>query len=45
MLPDILRSKGNQAMNVDRLIEYNVRILFLEKSCTKCGGENSLNFF
>ena len=33
------RSKGNQAMKLGQLIEYNMRNTFLEKPCTKCGGE------
>ena len=36
--PDILRSKGNQAMKLGHLI-YNMRNIFLEKSYTKCGRE------
>ena len=39
MLPNISRSKGNQAMKIDQLIEYNMRHIFLEKSYTKCDGE------
>ena len=39
ILPDISRSKGNQAMKFGQLIEYNTRNIFLEKSCTKYGGE------
>ena len=31
-------SKGNQ-MKFGQLIEYNMRHIFLEKSCTKSGGE------
>ena len=30
-LPNISRSKGNQAMKFGRLIEYNMRNIFLEK--------------
>ena len=41
MFPNIWRSKGNQTMKFDQLIEYNTRIIFLEKSYTKCGGETS----
>ena len=36
---NISRSKGNQAMKFDQLIEYNMRNIFLEKSCTTCGRE------
>ena len=39
ILPNILRSKGNQTMEFGQSIEYNVRNIFIEKSCTKCGGE------
>ena len=41
ILPNILRSKGNQAIKFGQLIEYNMRNIFLEKSYTKCGGETS----
>ena len=34
--PNISRSKGNQTMKFGQLIEYNMRIIFLEKSYTKC---------
>ena len=36
---NISRSKGNQAMKFDQLIEYNMRNVFLEKSHTKYGRE------
>ena len=39
MLPNIARSNGNQRMKFGRIIEYNVRSIFLEKLCTECGGE------
>ena len=39
--PNISRSKGNQAMKLAQLIEYNMRNIFLEKSCTQCVGETS----
>ena len=39
ILPNILRSKGNQTTKSGQLIEYNKLIFFLEKSYTKCGGE------
>ena len=32
-------SKGNQAMKLDQLIEYNMRNIFREKLYTQCGGE------
>ena len=41
ILPNISRSKGNQKMKFGQLIEYNIRNIFLEKSCTKYGGETS----
>ena len=40
-LSNITRSKGNQTMKFDQLIECNMRNIFLEKSYTKCGGEAS----
>ena len=39
ILTYIPESKGNQAMKFDQLIEYNMRNIFFEKSCTKCGGK------
>ena len=45
ILPDISRSTGNQTMKFDQLIEHNMRNFFLEKSCSKCGGETSLRPF
>ena len=39
ILPNISRSKGNQAMKFGQLIEYKMRNICLEKSYTKCGGE------
>ena len=39
MLPNISRSKGNQAIKFGQLIEYNMRNIFVEKSYTKCAGE------
>ena len=41
MLPSILKSTGNQTLKFDQLIECNMRNIFLEKSCTKCGEETS----
>ena len=41
ILHNLSRSKGNQTMNCCQLIECNMRNIFLEKSCTKCGGETS----
>ena len=39
ILPNISRSKSNQAMKFGQLIEYNIRNICLEKSYTKCAGE------
>ena len=39
ILPNISRIKGNQAMKLGQLIEYNLRNVFLEQLYTKCGGE------
>ena len=39
ILPNISPSKGNKTMKFGQLIEYNITNIFLEKSCTKCGGE------
>ena len=39
ILPNILRSKGNQTTKFGQLIEYKLRNIFLEKSYTKCGEE------
>ena len=41
ILPNILRSKNNQTMKFDKLIECNMRNIFLEKPYTKCDGETS----
>ena len=40
ILPNISRSKENQTMKYDQLIEY-MRNTFLEKLNTKCGGKAS----
>ena len=45
MLPNISRSKGNQAMKFGQLIEYTMSNIFLEKSYTKCNGEASNGLF
>ena len=39
ILPNISRSKSNQAIKFGQLIEYNMRNIFVEKSYTKCDGE------
>ena len=41
ILPNISRSKGNQTMEFGQLLECNIKIIFLGKSYTKCGGETS----
>ena len=38
-LPNISRSKGKQAMKFGKLIKYNMKNIFLEKLCAKCGEE------
>ena len=40
ILLNISRSKGNQTMKFGQLREYNMRNKLLEKSYTKCGGED-----
>ena len=45
ILPTISRSKGNQTMKYGQLTECNMRNIFLEKSCTKCGKETSPRTF
>ena len=37
ILTDISRTKDNQAMKLDQLINYNMRNTFPEKLHTKCG--------
>ena len=39
LLPNISRSKGNQTIKFDQLIEYGRRNIFREKSHTKYGAE------
>ena len=39
ILPNISRSKSNQTLKFDQLIDYNKRNIFLEKSYTKCAGD------
>ena len=41
MLPNILQSKGNQAMKSGQLIEHNKRNIFLQKLCEKWDREAS----
>ena len=40
ILTNISRSKGNQTMKFDQLVEYNMKSIFLKKSYVKCGGES-----
>ena len=44
ILPNILRSKGNETMKFGELIECNMRNIFLEKSYTRCGEELFLKY-
>ena len=44
-MSNISGSKVNQTMGIGQLMEYNLRSFFLEKSCTKCGGEISPRLF
>ena len=39
------KSKGNHIMKFGQLIEYKMTNIFLQKSCTKCGGEISPRYF
>ena len=39
ILPNISRSKGNQIVKFGQVINYHMRVIFIEKWCTKCGGE------
>ena len=39
VLPNISRSKGNRTVKFGRLIEYNIRNIFLEKAYIKYGEE------
>ena len=41
ILPNILRSKGNQAIKFGQLIDYDMRNIFPEKSYTRCDEETS----
>ena len=41
ILPNILRSKGNQTMEFGQLMECNIRRTFFKKSYIKCDGETS----
>ena len=41
MLPNISRSKGNQAIKFGQLIDYNMTTIFVEKLYTKYAGETT----
>ena len=45
ILSNISRSKENQTMKFGQLIEYHMRNIFLEKSCTKFDGKTSCRLF
>ena len=45
ILPNISRSKGNQAMTFGSLIAYNMGNNFFEKSYIKCGAETGPRSF
>ena len=45
ILPNTPRNKGNQTMKFGQLIEYNMKNIFLEISCTKRSGEASPRVF
>ena len=45
ILPDISRRKGNQIIKFGQLIEHNIRIIFLEKPCTRYVGETNPRSF
>ena len=41
ILSGISRSKDNQEIKFGQLIEYNMKSIFPEKPCAKCGVETS----
>ena len=45
IFPNISRSEDNETIKFGQLMECNMRNIFLEKSCTKCGGETSPRLF
>ena len=45
ILPNISRSRDNQATKFSQLIDYSMKNIFLEKSYTKWGVEASLRPF
>ena len=42
ILTNIPRSKDNKVMKFGQLIDYKLRNILLENSCTKCGGDTIL---
>ena len=44
-MPNISRGKGSQTTKFGQLTECNMRIVFIEKSYTKYGGETSPRSF
>ena len=38
-MSNISRRKGDETKKIGQLIEYNIRNIFLQKPCTKFGGE------
>ena len=44
-MPNISKSKDNQAMKFVDIIEFNVNNIFLERSCKKGGKEISPDLF
>ena len=45
IIPNISKSKGNQAIKFGQLIKYNTSNIFLEKSYKNYGGESSQTLF
>ena len=45
ILPNILRSTGNQTIKFGRLIDYNMRNIFLQRSYAKRSAETSARPF
>ena len=43
--PNISISKGNQTVKLGQLIQNNLRKIFLEISCIKCGGKTIAKLF
>ena len=45
ILPNISRAKVIRQWNLIKSIEYKMKSIFLEKSCTKCGGKTIFHTF